>query len=188
MRLNRLQAIHKNTYADEAAFYEKLYLAQGIAVCLAAPTPAPKPKKKSQFLRFLESISGIHGKRTLEKRPAPATPAPLNPTQQYLQRLDDIPDEAYLQSITRAADEDAPAKIGLHAFEGCTGLTELSLPNSLTAIGAEAFRSTSAAEGFFTYSCFSDHSSCLASSQKATAPAAATLRESTPWAIGIFTV
>lgn len=152
MRLNRLQAIHKNTYADEAAFYEKLYLAQGIAVCLAAPTPAPKPKKKSQSLRFLESISGIHGKRTLEKRPAPATPAPLIPTQQYLQRLGDIPDEAYLQSITRAADEDAPAKIGLHAFEGCTGLTELSLPNSLTAIGAEAFRSTSAAEGFFTYS------------------------------------
>ena len=33
LRLNRLQAIHKYTYADEEAFYEKLYSAPELAVC-----------------------------------------------------------------------------------------------------------------------------------------------------------
>mgnify|MGYP002625888984 CR=1 FL=1 len=33
MRLGRLQAIHKYSYADEAEFYEKLLSAQGIEVC-----------------------------------------------------------------------------------------------------------------------------------------------------------
>lgn len=56
---------------------------------------------------------------------SPAAPAPLNPTQQYLQRLGDIPDEAYLQSIkAAAASKETPQKTDKPATEPSSAPTE----------------------------------------------------------------
>ncbi|MBE6587099.1 MAG: toll/interleukin-1 receptor domain-containing protein [Ruminococcaceae bacterium] len=45
MRVNRLQSIFKHTYVNEKDFYDKLFAANNINVCLAEKKPARKKRK-----------------------------------------------------------------------------------------------------------------------------------------------
>ena len=51
-----------------------------------------------------------------------------------------------MTSVDFGTREGAKTKIGLEAFENCTGLTSINLPNTVTSIGSQAFSGCSSLE------------------------------------------
>ena len=46
---------------------------------------------------------------------------------------------SYCTGLTEVTIPNSVVSIGEHAFSGCTGLTEVTIPNSVTSIGSDAF-------------------------------------------------
>ena len=64
MRLSRLQAIHRYTYADQEAFFDKLRSADGLDVCLGIPAEAPSFAAPSERERQAKASPAARPQKT----------------------------------------------------------------------------------------------------------------------------
>ena len=147
MRMNRLQSIYKEKYADENDFYKVLYEAEGIdgfasavPVSSASPTVTPTDaSNKGMSFRFLPhektggfAIVGIEGTAYAEL---------VIPESYHGKPVTAIGEDAFrgCESIKTVTLPASVKRIEEAAFRGCTGLAFIDIPDTVKYIDDEAF-------------------------------------------------